>query len=75
MQGADFDLYLRSKKRSIEQGDIRPIHIALDTFNHHFIRLTVKAKPPKFSDSNRLIPLESKWSAAELAWLSNRLGG
>lgn len=74
-QGADFDLYLRSKKRALEQGDIRPMHIALDTFNHHFIRLTVKAGPPQFTDVDRLIPLETKWSAAELAWLSQRLGG
>lgn len=75
IQGADFDLYLRSKKRAREQGDIRPVHIALDTFNHHFIRLTLKARPPQFADAANLIPLESKWPAAELEWLSQRLGG
>jgi len=75
MQGADFDLYLRSKKRSIEQGDIRPMHIALDTFNHHFIRLTVKARPPRFADADKLARLEDKWPAAELKWLEDRIGG
>jgi GT2 family glycosyltransferase len=75
MQGADFDLYLRSKKRASEQGDIRPMHIALDTFNHHFIRLTVKAKPPQFADASKLIPLEEKWSAMDMQLLNERLGG
>jgi GT2 family glycosyltransferase len=74
MQGADFDLYLRSKKRSIEQGDIQPVHIALDTFNHHFIRLTVKARPPQFADADKLIRLEDKWSVDDLLLLNERLG-
>lgn len=75
MQGADFDLYLRSKKRALEQGDIRPVHIALDTFNHHFVRLTVKAKPPRFADAENLARLEDKWTEQELKWLKQRLGG
>ena len=75
MQGADFDLYLRSKTRALAQGDIRPVHIALDTFNHHFIRLTVKARPPRFADAERLVRLEDKWSAEELQHLKERLGG
>lgn len=74
-QGADFDLYLRSKKRAQEHGDIRPVHIALDTFNHHFIRLTVKAKPPRFADADNLVRLEDKWTEQELKWLKQRLGG
>jgi len=75
MQGADFDLYLRSKKRALEQGDIQPMHIALDTFNHHFIRLTVKARPPQFADAGNLLKLEQKWTEADLKLLQERLGG
>lgn len=75
IQAADFDLYLRSKKRAQEVGDIRPVHIALDTFNHHFIRLTLRANPPPFADADRLVALESKWSPSELAWLQQRVDG
>lgn len=61
IQAADFDLYIRSKKRSIEVGDIKPCHIALDTFNHHYIRLTFKTKYPAFKDIKNLISLDEKW--------------
>lgn len=69
IQAADFDLYLRAKARAVSVGDIKPMHICLDAFNHHFIRLTAKGKYPKFSDFDSLIALEAKWSPAELAWL------
>ncbi len=67
IQGADFDLFMRAKKRSVEKGDIRACHIALDVFIHHYIRLTVKqvGLRPAFADANRMIPLEEKWSDAE----------
>jgi GT2 family glycosyltransferase len=39
VQAGDFDLYLRTKKRHDEVGDIKPMSICLDTFNHHYIRL------------------------------------
>ncbi|MCV2401426.1 glycosyltransferase [Marinomonas sp. C2222] len=61
IQGADFDLSMRVKKRSIEHGDIKPIHIALDAFNHHYIRLTIKTKFPPFKDRDNLISVEEKW--------------
>ena len=67
IQAADFDLYIRCKKRSIEKGDIRPVHIVLSVFNHHFIRLTVKSRPAEFADKDKLIPLDEKWTKAELA--------
>jgi GT2 family glycosyltransferase len=66
IQAADFDLYIRSKKRASETGDIKPVHIALGVFNHHFIRMTSKSKPPVFKDSDRLMPLEGKWSKKEM---------
>lgn len=63
IQGADFDLYLRTKKRSIEVGDIKPVHVALGVYNHHFIRLTLrsKQKPPVFEHADKMISIESKW--------------
>ncbi len=58
---ADFDLYFRSKKRNVEVGDIKPVHVALGVFNHHFIKLTLKSPRPAFKDQARLISLEEKW--------------
>jgi len=66
IQAADFDLYIRSKKRNLEIGDIKPCHIALDVFHHHFIRITVKSKPPVFADSQQMMRLEDKWTEEEL---------
>ena len=71
LQAADFDLYLRSKSRSEKYGDIKPVHICLDVFNHHYIRLTAKMKYPKFVDYDNLINLEEKWSAEEMSWLKS----
>ncbi|MBM7037668.1 glycosyltransferase family 2 protein [Vibrio ulleungensis] len=61
IQAADFDLFLRTKERHLTHGDIKPVHIALDTFNHHYIRLTAKIKYPPFKDKNNLISLDEKW--------------
>lgn len=61
IQAADFDLYIRTKLRNIEVGDIKPCHIALDSYNHHYIRLTYKTKYPPFKDKDKLITLEEKW--------------
>jgi len=69
IQAADFDLYLRSKGRSLSHGDIKPVHICLDVFNHHYIRLTAKGKCPPFVDQGNLISLEEKWSDTEIQWL------
>ena len=68
-QAADFDLFLRTAKRAREVGDIRPMHIALDCFNHHYIRLTMRGGYPPFVDQKNLIPLEEKWSKEQLAML------
>lgn len=68
-QAADFDLFLRTAMRSREVGDIRPMHIALDCFNHHYIRLTMKGGYPPFVDQDKLIPLDQKWTAEQLSLL------
>lgn len=65
LQAADFDIYMRSKKRNLECGDIKPCHIALNIYNHHYIRLTVRDKPVPFADAANIIKFEEKWSEAE----------
>ena len=65
IQMADFDIYMRSKKRNLEHGDMKPCHIALNVFNHHYIRITAKSKPPAFADAHNMIKLEDKWNDAE----------
>jgi GT2 family glycosyltransferase len=61
IQAADFDLYLRSIERAQKVGDIKPVHICLDTFIHHYIRLTAKMSYPPFADRERLIGVGDKW--------------
>jgi GT2 family glycosyltransferase len=65
LQAADFDIYMRSKKRNIAFGDIKPCHIALNIYNHHYIRLTVRSKPIPFADAANIIKFEDKWSDTE----------
>jgi GT2 family glycosyltransferase len=71
IQAADFDLYLRSKARHISHGDIRPVHIVLDCFVHHYIRLTLAAGYPPFADQDQLISLEDKWPEHQRLWLNS----
>ena len=74
IQAADFDLYLRSKVRARDHGDIKPVAIALDVFVHHFIRLTLADGYPPFVDKSRLIGLEDKWSSEDLKMLDMMTG-
>ncbi len=69
LQQGDFDLYLRTKFRAVEYGDIKPMHICLGVFIHHYIRLTEKAGYPPFADASNFIELEDKWSEKELRYL------
>lgn len=69
VQGADFDLYLRTAVRARDVGDIKPVHIALDCFVHHYIRLTIKGGYPPFADRDNLISLDTKWLPNDLALL------
>lgn len=62
MQEADFDLYFRTKERSIEKKDIKPIQLALGIYIHHFQRLTLRSKNiTPFEDKANIISLEEKW--------------
>ena len=71
IQAADFDLYIRSKKRHLEKGDIRPVHIAWGVLNHHYIRITVKSRPPVFADRDNMMTLDEKWGADKQKYLAD----
>lgn len=64
VQEADFDLYLRTKKRSMEEGDIRPIKLLLGVYFHHYSRLTLRSKDyVSFKDLDNIISCKEKWGA------------
>jgi GT2 family glycosyltransferase len=61
IQAADFDLFLRTKERSLIRGDVKPIQLMLGVYLHHFVRLTYKSRVPAFADSAQLSDVETKW--------------
>jgi GT2 family glycosyltransferase len=73
-QGADFDLFLRAKTRSIKNGDILPVHLIPGVFMHHYIRLTIKNPYPPFKDLDNLIGLGAKWNLEEVHPLLEQVG-
>lgn len=60
---ADFDLFLRCQKRRREVGDIKQVHIVFGVYVHHYIRMTLKSRPPVYQDQANQISLEDKWGA------------
>jgi GT2 family glycosyltransferase len=68
IQHADFELFIRLKKRFLEAGDIKPCHIALGVYIHHFIRMTTKygMKKLPFAKESEFIFLNQKYSEAEI---------
>ncbi|MBA2747122.1 MAG: glycosyltransferase family 2 protein [Flavisolibacter sp.] len=68
MQVADFDLFMRTKKRAKETGDIKPCQIALGAFIHHFGKMTLKyaVKRKPFADQEHMIGLRDKWTELEV---------
>ena len=65
IQGADFDIFLRTKKRQLEKGDIKPIQVLLGVYFHHYSRMTVRSKPRSFENQHKLINLLDKWDKQE----------
>jgi len=63
---ADFDIFLRTKKRALEVGDIKPVHLLAEVYLHHFLRLTFKSNYIPFADKDKLIRLEDKWDKNEI---------
>ncbi|WP_411728076.1 glycosyltransferase family 2 protein [Methyloglobulus sp.] len=66
LQAADYDLYFRVLERSQKTGDIKPVHICLDIFVHHYIRLTSKNKYPPLFDKANFISIEDKWGKSKM---------
>jgi len=66
IQAADFDLYVRTKKRCIDYGDIKPCHLIPSVFHHHYIRLTQRSVRIPFADAANIIRFEDKYSAEEI---------
>lgn len=68
IQAADFDLFMRTKKRSMEEGDIKPCHIALGVYIHHYVRMTAKyaVKAVGFANKADMIEIKDKWSAEDM---------
>jgi GT2 family glycosyltransferase len=68
VQHADFDIFIRVKKRALEKGDIKPCHIALGVYIHHFIRMTTKYGVQRlpFANENQFIYLHQKYTEAEI---------
>lgn len=72
IQSADFDLYLRTKKRAVEIQDIKPIHLALGVYFHHYSRLTLRSRHYiPFADAANLISLDKKWGLEKDALLND----
>ncbi|WP_224995828.1 glycosyltransferase family 2 protein [Cesiribacter sp. SM1] len=64
IQGADFDLYFRSKERSIQKQDIKPMMLATGIYIHHYQRLTLRGqKKIQMADAANIISLREKWDA------------
>jgi len=62
LQFADFDLFFRTKERSIQYHDIKPMQLALGVYIHHFQRLTLRSKKlVPFADQKNIISLKEKW--------------
>jgi len=62
---ADFDIYCRTKQRSIDYGDMQPIQLALGVYFHHYQRLTLKSNFEPFTNKYQEISLEEKWQGRE----------
>lgn len=61
LPAADFDLVLRAKERSLRNADIKPAHLILGVYVHHFIRLTQHGEPPAFADAAGFRSIAEKW--------------
>ncbi len=62
IQAADFDIFLRCKKRHLEKNDINLPVVVSGVYFHHYQRLTVKKKYPPFTDASNIISIKEKWT-------------
>jgi GT2 family glycosyltransferase len=62
IESGDFDFLIRTKARSLEFGDIRPLHILLGVYFHHYSRLTRKSKSfAPYVDLPIVMRIKEKW--------------
>lgn len=61
IQAADWDLYLRVRARSEEEGDVHRVMTVCWAYVHHFIRTTLKSRPAPFACTHPRLRLEEKW--------------
>lgn len=61
IQAADFDVFLRTKQRALETGDIKPFHLLVEVYLHHFQKITLKSDYVPFVDRSNLIHIAEKW--------------
>ncbi|MFA6922870.1 MAG: glycosyltransferase [Bacteroidales bacterium] len=61
IQSADFDIFLRAKKRSLEFVDIKSCHVMLGVYLHHYNRLSRRRKKTSFIDKENKILIKEKW--------------
>jgi GT2 family glycosyltransferase len=66
IQAADADILIRTKLRSIEKKDIKPLHLLHGVYLHHYIRLTLKNKYPPFKNESSMIAVNKKWDARQI---------
>jgi glycosyltransferase involved in cell wall biosynthesis len=64
INAGDFDLFLRAKERQMQKRDLKPPHLLLGIYFHHFIRLTARQTYPPYVDKANMIRLEDKWEKA-----------
>jgi len=61
IQSADWDIYLRIKKRAEEIGDVHRVMTICWSYVHHFIRTTLKSNPAPFACTHSRYDLQEKW--------------
>lgn len=66
MEGADWDLHMRTTKRAIEHGDIRPPHMIPWALHHHFSRVTFRSKPEPRACDHAHRRIDEKWTKEEI---------
>jgi hypothetical protein len=61
IQSADWDIYLRIKKRAEEERDLHRVMTVCWAYVHHFIRTTLKSNPEPFACTHPKRSIEEKW--------------
>jgi len=66
IQSADFDLFLRTKKRQLQVGDVMPVRLLHGVYLHHFMGISSKHGFPTFNNASQMISLEKKWGGRQI---------